>query len=118
MNQATPLLPLKKVIDGGSATNDDKAIGVFPLSLNGQALEVTVYVVFSAASAAGTVLLESAHDYNYTGTWFTEGTATWEANTSVKALHLTAANQALRVRISSAVTSGTCDVYIMAYGLS
>ena len=101
-----------KILSGASAA-DATGIGVMPATLAGQELEATVYVVFDHTSAAGTILLESSHSYQYSGTWATEATVTWAAIDSVKVAHLTAANQALRVRVSSAVTSGTCDVWLL-----
>jgi hypothetical protein len=109
MSNSIPLFD-QYLIKGVSAA-DATGIAIFPPHLMNKALETTIYVVFSAASAAGTVLLESSHDQNYSGTWATEATVTWAANTSVKVAHLTAVNKALRVRVSSAVTSGTADIY-------
>lgn len=110
------------VFDGylikGVSAADATGIATFPKEIVNKALETTVYVVFDANSAAGTVLLESSHSYTYSGTWFTEATITWAANTSVKAAHLTAANKALRVRVSSAVTSGTADIYAICLPVS
>lgn len=107
------LLPTKKILSGASAA-DATGIGVMPKELGGKPIGATFYVVFDATSAAGTVLIEACHDYTYSGTWATLATVTWAANTSVKIATVTGNYQAMRARVSSAVTSGTCDVYMSA----
>ncbi len=102
------------LIDGGSAADDDKAIGVMPASMCGKYVESTFYVDFSHTSAAGTVLIESAPYRNYAGTWVLEGTVTWSAIDKAHRVSLTLLSGAMRARISSAVTSGTVTVRAFA----
>lgn len=102
----------QKVLSAVSAA-DATGIYVIPSQITQCAVEVTVYVVWSHASAAGAVVLESSPDATYTGTWANEGTISWAAIDSVGKLHLTAASLELRVRVSSAVTSGTADVWVV-----
>jgi hypothetical protein len=87
---------------------------LFPNSLSGQYIEYTVYVTFDHTSAAGTVVLETAPDQAYAGTWANIGTVTWSAIDKCHYVSVTGVFNALRVRISSAVTSGTCDVFLVA----
>jgi hypothetical protein len=116
MNITTPLYQ-GQLLSGASAA-DTTGIAIFPPVISGKMLETTLYVVFSSAAAAGTVLLESAHHITYSGTWATEATVSWAAGGTVKVAHLTAVNNAMRVRISSAITSGTVDVYAVCLGPS
>lgn len=87
-----------------------------PASLAGQSIEYTFYVQFSAASAAGTVLVETSFpkDGSYSGTWATIATITWAANTSQKYASVTGVFSALRLRVSSTVTSGTVSGWVVA----
>lgn len=102
----------QKVLTGVSAAD---ATGIYnvPADIVARADEWTMVVAFDHSSAAGAVLLESAPFYTYSGTWATEATASWAAIDSCVVKHLTAANFALRVRVSSAITSGTADVYLI-----
>lgn len=75
------------------------------------AIRTEVDVVFGAGTSAGAVMLESAHDPAYTGTWHTEATATWSAATKAVHLSLIGMRRALRVRISTAIVGGTVDAY-------
>ena len=107
------LLPIKKILSAATAA-DSTGIGVVPESMQGLPVEYTFYFVFSSAAAAGTVLVETAHDSNYAGTWETIGTQAWAAGGKVETISITALLQAVRVRISSAITSGTVDVWVIA----
>jgi hypothetical protein len=76
--------------------------------------EVGVYVTFNAGAAAGVVLIETAPASDYTGTWAILATVNWAAATKVHYVALTGAVRAIRARISSAVTSGTVTVQLVA----
>ncbi len=102
------------LIDGGSATNNAKTIGVMPVSICGKYVESTFYVYFDHTSAAGTVLIESAPYREYAGTWVVEGTVNWSAIDKAHRVSLTMLTGAMRARISSAVTSGTVTVRAFA----
>ena len=102
------------IIDGGSATNNAKTIGMLPASISGKFVEATFYVYFDHTSAAGTVLIESAPFRNYDGTWVVEGTVNWSAIDKAHRVSITALAGALRARISSAITSGTVSVRAFA----
>jgi hypothetical protein len=88
---------------------------MFPESVRGHYTEFTVYIIFSSASAAGAVQIETASDYSYTGTWGAVGSPiAWAANTSQKYASVTGAFAALRLRISTTVTSGTVSAWVVA----
>src|SRR6185369_4847398 len=95
------------LINGGSATNDEKTIGVMPASICGRYVEASFYVTFDHTSAAGVVLIESAPSRDYTGTWVTEGTVTWSAIDKAHRVSVNLLSGAMRARISTTVTSGT-----------
>jgi len=102
------------LIDAGSATNDNKTVGVMPESICGKYVESTFFVYFDATAAAGTVLIESAPFRNYSGTWVTEGTVNFSAASKAHRVSLTMLTGAMRARISSAITSGTVTVRAFA----
>jgi len=105
------IYPCTKVVSAQTSTGVYWVLGE---SYQGMAIEWTVYVTFDHTAAAGAVLLESAPDRNYAGTWVTVGSAiSWSAIDKAHMLNATGLYQALRIRISSAVTSGTCDVWVM-----
>ena len=107
---AQQLMPLTQF----ALTPDSTGVNSFcmmPEPYMGKAMEWTFYIVFSVGSAAGTVLIESAHSRDFTGTWALEATVAWAAASSVKSAHFTGIMQACRVRISSAITTGTIQVW-------
>jgi hypothetical protein len=86
----------------------------FPDSLNGQYLEFTLYVTFSHASAAGVVTVETAPSADYAGTWASIGTVTWSAIDKAHYMSVAGTFKSVRARLSTGVTSGTCDLYLIA----
>ena len=88
--------------------------GAFPASLHGQYIEATIYVGFDADSLAGAVVVETCHDPRFTGTWANIATVTWATADTMHYVSVTGIYRALRVRISSDVTSGTVDVRVSA----
>jgi hypothetical protein len=113
---ASQVLLDQQIITGGSATTGVKAIGLCADSIRGQALEYTFYVQFDHTSAAGTVVIESAYDNSWASgnTWANQATVNWAAIDRAHTVQLTGCFGALRARISSAITSGTVDVYVIA----
>jgi len=101
------------LIDAKTAA-DTTGIGVVPEELCGRYVECTFYVDFDHTSAAGTVLIESAPTRSYQGTWVTEATVTWSAIDKAHRVSLNLLTGAMRARISSAVTTGTCTVRFFA----
>lgn len=93
----------------GSAGN--VGAGIYQAS---QCTEYGIYVEFDGTAAAGTVLVETASDVTYAGTWAVLATVNWAAASKSHYVALTNAVRALRVRISSAVTSGTVTVTAVA----
>jgi hypothetical protein len=86
----------------------------FPDSLNGQYLEFTVYVDFDHSSAAGVVTVETAARADYAGTWASIGTITWSAIDKAHYMSVAGTFKAVRARISTTVTSGTCNAWLIA----
>ena len=84
------------------------------LAASAQVTEYGIYTEFDHTSAAGTVLIETASDPNYTGTWAVLATINWAAIDKSHYTALTNTLRCLRVRISSAVTSGTVTVRVVA----
>ena len=80
-----------------------------------QARETTFYVVFGPGTTAGAVMIESAHDPAYTGTWAQLGsTVTWSAASKIHTVSVTGVYLAMRARISTAVTGGTVTVVMIS----
>jgi hypothetical protein len=96
-----PLLTAKTAADA-------TGIGVLPEDWGGLFCETTVYVTFDSTAAAGVVSIESAPTSDYAGTWVVEGTVTFSAASKAHRVSINAILGALRARITSAVTSGTC----------
>lgn len=109
------LLPAAGLVILNAATAaDTTGIGVMPESICGRYVEATFYVDFDATAAAGTILIESAPYREYAGTWVTEATVSFSAASKAHRVSINALVGALRARISSAVTSGTCTVRAFA----
>ena len=103
----------KTLIDGLSAI---EATGtVLGPGFASQIRESTFYVVFGPNTTAGAVMIESAHNPAYTGTWAQQGsTVSWAAATRVHTVSITGTFLALRARISTAITGGTVSVIVVA----
>lgn len=87
------------------------AVAFLPRILEGRYTEFTIYVTFDGTAAAGAVVLETAPSSDYQGTWANIGTVTFSAASKCHYISVTGVFKTVRVRISSAVTSGTVDVY-------
>jgi hypothetical protein len=88
-----------------------------PKEVGGKAIEIAVYVLFSAGVGAGKVQIQSApyHGYPNTSTWANEGnTIDWAAASSTKVGRLTGLFGALRLDIDTAVTGGTIRAWVIA----
>ena len=110
INQLT--YPCQKVFDAKSATG---VYWVLPEHLEGLSLEWTVYVTFSHTSDSGGLSFESAPFRNYQGTWALIGSAiAWSAIDKCHMLNFTGLLQSARLRLSTTVTTGSMDVYVMA----
>lgn len=103
-----PILHESKIISALSALDAAAAI---PSIEYAERVEVDVH--FGAATTAGTVVIESAHDSAFTGIWHIEATIAWAvvANKSYHA-SVVGPRRALRARISVGVVAGTVDVYV------
>lgn len=101
------------ILDAKTAA-DATGIGVVPEELCGRYVEASFYVTFDHTAAAGTVLIESASNRNYTGTWVTEGTVNYSAIDKAHRVSVNLLAGAMRARITSAVTSGTVTVRLFA----
>lgn len=81
-----------------------------------QITEFAVYVAFSAGAAAGVVLIETADETTYTGTWAVLATITFAAASKMHYVAITGATRVVRARISSAITGGTVTVKAVLNG--
>lgn len=75
--------------------------------------EAGIYIEFNSSAAAGTLLVETASNKDYAGTWAVLGTVNWAAGNKCHFVGVTDALAALRVRVSSAVTSGSATVTVI-----
>lgn len=101
----------KKLLDAKTAQDE---VGTLTPADTAPCTEFGIYTQFSAGAAAGTVLIETAPNENYAGTWATLATINWAAASKCHFTGITDALGALRARISSAVTSGTVTVEVVA----
>lgn len=98
-----------QVITAGATAAEGK---LGPSDGLGNARSTVVYVIFGAATTAGSVVIEAAHDKNYTGTWANLATIAWAAATRVHQAYIPGPQIAIRVRVVS-VTGGTVDSYVV-----
>lgn len=75
--------------------------------------EFGIYIEFNSSAAAGTVLVETASNASYAGTWAVLGTVNWAAGSKCHFVGITDAIAALRIRVSSAITSGSATVTVV-----
>lgn len=99
------------IMQAKSAIND---VGLVARNLLMNAQNVSIYIIFAAGSTAGTVLIESSHDPEYSGTWSTVATINWAAASRVHMAAIVGPHKALRVRISGTITNGSIDAYAVA----
>lgn len=86
----------------------------FPNAIMGQFIECTVYVQFSAASSAGKVQIQTAHDTGYAGAWANVGsTLDWAVGSSEKYASITGVFGALRLNVDTTVADGTVSAFIV-----
>lgn len=74
--------------------------------------ETAIYIEWSAASSAGAVVVESAFNEAYAGTWANLATVNWVSGSRVDIVQITGVHGALRTRVSSAITGGTVNTWI------
>lgn len=115
--------PVKQQLTFSGNASDQDCVAYFPPSLNGLYEEFTVYIEFSSGSAAGKAQIETAFPSpdiktdTYAGTWAAVGsTIDWAAQTSQKYASVTGVFAMLRVRISTAVTTGTMKAFVVLGG--
>ncbi len=75
--------------------------------------ESAVYVVWGAGVSAGSVLIESAHDSTYAGTWAAYSTVSWSAASKVDIVQITGVAYNLRTRIGTSIVGGTVRTYFV-----
>lgn len=90
------------------------------LKLRGESTNITVVVQGNGAVDAGAVTIEEAYwnmetDPMYAGTWSAIGSAVTVPNASQTVVHVgSCSSWAVRARISTTVTTGTCSVFAWA----
>lgn len=87
--------------------------GVMNAADVGNANRFAVYVTFNAATSAGSVIVETAPDKNYAGTWHPVATIAWAAATRTHYQYIDGPLGALRTRVVS-VTGGTVDSFVVS----
>ena len=110
-NPSSVILPPFKLLNAETSSGVSALLPVSPLFNCCGHVEATDYVEWSHTSAAGTVVVETAARPDYAGTWANLGTANWSAIDTVSSISVSGIYGAVRVRISSAVTTGTVDVW-------
>lgn len=100
-----------KLQTAASATGNGDAY-----NLAGRTEHAVVYIEWSAATSAGGVTIEEAHDKDYAGTWAEIQVVPWSAESSCDAIHVTGTFGAIRARISTTVVGGTVTAYLIAEG--
>lgn len=83
---------------------------VFGSSLGHVHQELAFYVLFDVGTTAGQVVIETAHDPQFTGTWDRLYAVNWLEANRVHHVAVTGVHLAIRARISSAVLGGTSRV--------
>lgn len=78
----------------------------------GEPDNVGVYIVWTGAPTAGSVVIETAHSADYTGTWAQLATATFKTN-AVDYFSFEQSLSVVRVRIATAVTGGSVSAYVI-----
>src|SRR5829696_8058442 len=79
----------------------------------GNAKMFAVYITFNAGTSAGSVIIETAADKSYAGTWHPIATIAWAAATRTHYQFIDGILGALRVRIVS-VTGGTVTADVVS----
>src|SRR5690242_1927521 len=95
------------LLDGQTSAND---AGYIQPAECANAIEFGFHIEFDHTSTAGQVVIETASDPNYAGTWAILATVNWAAIDKSHYVGITGAYHCMRARIASAVTSGkvTC----------
>lgn len=84
---------------------------------SGNKAEGTLIVVtFGPGTTGGVVVIEGAATDNFTGTWAVLATITWAAANRAHETFISGAFLSRRVRISSAILTGTVDVDFLITG--
>jgi hypothetical protein len=108
---AVLIVPLQKFM---VAQTTQDVVALLPTDYAGHYVESTFYIVWSVGSAAGSVVVETAHDPVYTGLWSNLGTSNFSAANKVTSISISGVYAAVRIRIATAITTGTVDVWALA----
>lgn len=100
---------LQKLLDGASALDASGS-----KDLRGAVQDLTILVEWGSGTGAGVVTIEEAAHSDYDGTWAVIDTLTWASASTTDAYHVHGAVAAIRARITTEVTGGTIDVYLVA----
>lgn len=84
--------------------------------IGGKAESTSVVCVFGAGTSAGAVVVETAHDPAYAGTWANLATIAWSAASKAEKAVILGNFIALRVRISVAIVGGSVDTHLAVSG--
>lgn len=101
--------------DGGYLLQSGATTGVGKTyDLSGSTREAALYVVWSAGVTGGEVIVETAHDGGYAGTWAPLAGPVSGAASKQDVVPLSGVLKAVRARISATVIGGTVTVYLYA----
>jgi len=107
---AYPLLDKQLLVDQSALG----VIGIIPAHIMKSVRELAIYTLFGALTSAGAVIIEGAHDADFTGTWAVIATVTWAAANRVHLSAITGVHKVVRVRISDAIVGGVVNVFAVA----
>lgn len=74
--------------------------------------ETAIYAQWGAGVTTGTIVVESAHDQAYTGTWANMATVAWTSQLKEDIVQITGVHNAIRTRVSGALAGGTINTWI------
>lgn len=90
--------------------------GVLPKVTGSKAVGTLIVVTFGAGVTGGVVVIEGSADPSFTGTWAILATITWAAANRAHETFIAGSFLGRRVRISSAILTGTVDADYLITG--
>lgn len=75
--------------------------------------ETAIYIEWSAGVTAGSVVVESAFNQAYAGTWANLATVSWTSASRVDIVQITGVHGALRTRLSVGIVGGTVNTWVV-----
>lgn len=85
------------------------------IAVNHSGSRIEAILKWSSGCSAGTVVLEGADSYNYSGTWQNIDTFPWTAASKVDIRSYEESFPAVRFRVTSNIVGGTITARVQAY---